>query len=211
MHESTDVDPTASTSNDLARRWYWLFENDFVDLSCSAVSCGTEAGFDYIDHRTVLTVLLPHRGGRSTPEGSDREQRALHETAYRTGHTQLSVISGRPLDVVAIVKLNQSSARPTEPMRKRGIANIEGHMYTESDLQDDALTATLERARSLCRDRGMRHTLLLDTSGLLLVEAPTLAEAMIHFQNVVVSMRIEATRLQLSEPSDSSLKYPPNC
>ena len=171
-----------------------LFENEFATIDGIALSCRTPDGMEYVEGTDALRWWLG--GTTDEPAGGDPRILALHRACHAAAPAHDAVISGWSRHLRALMLEGHGVPRSTSMMRNRGVPDLSVHVVEPDALAGSALAATLDRARSLAQEHGMRHHLLITTEGYVVASGAPPYELMAHWHNVEMAARIEVLRLE---------------
>jgi hypothetical protein len=173
-----------------------LFDNEFATLDGITISCRGPGGVRYIDEGSALDSMLFGEEAALMPATAGSDTQALHLALYEAMPDAEAVFSGWSRHLRALLLEGQAPPPPTSMMKKRGIPDLGAHLVEPEDLTGERLAASVEHARLLADQNGMRHLLLTTGDGLVAVAGKPAYEAQSHWHNVEFAARIACLAIE---------------
>jgi hypothetical protein len=186
----------ATPDGELVAAFRRLFDNEFLTLDGITITHRTPDGLRYLDEDTALdSVLFGSEAATMPLVGADATQ-ALHLALLAAAPDAECAISGWSRHLRALLLEGYPPPPPTSMMQKRGIPDVSSHLVAPDALVGNSLAGSIELARSLAQQNGMRHLLLLTTEGLVAVAGAPFNEAISHWHNVEFASRVESLSVE---------------
>ena len=180
-----------------------LFENEFATLDGIAISCPTPPGLDYVDGTAGLRLWLDDRVSQAPAVPVDPAAHAIHRACFEVAPDHEVAISGWSRHLRALLLEGFGPPPVTSMLRNRGVTGLSVHLVAPVALTGGALLPTLERARSMAEQNGMRHHLVITSEGLVVVSGAPPFEAMAHWHNIEMAARVECLRIEAAALGDT--------
>ncbi len=124
------------------------------------------------------------------------ETQALHLALFAAAPDAEGVLSGWSRHLRALLLEGFGPPPPTSMMKKRGIPDVAAHLVEPDALAGSGLAASIDRARALAEQNGMRHLLLLTTEGMVVAAGKPFNEAVSHWHNIEFAARVESLSIE---------------
>jgi ribulose-5-phosphate 4-epimerase/fuculose-1-phosphate aldolase len=173
-----------------------LFDNEFLTLDGVTISYRTPRDIRYLDQDNALDALLFGSEAPTMPAVADTETQALHLALFAAAPDAECVVSGWSRHLRALLLEGFGPPPPTSMMKKRGIPDVAAHLVESDALSEPKLAASIERARTLAEQNGMRHLLLLTTEGVVAIAGEPFNEAVSHWHNIEFASRVECLSIE---------------
>lgn len=187
---------TPKPSAELVAAFGRLFDNEFLTLDGVTISYRVGRDISYLDERSALDAMLFDEEAATMSSTLADETQALHLALYAADPDTECVISGWSRHLRALLLEGFPPPPPTSMMRKRGIHDVSAHLVAADALEGSRLAASIEQARTLAKQNGMRHLLLLSAEGMVVMAGKPLNEAVSHWHNVEFAARVECLRIE---------------
>lgn len=179
----------------LVRQFEWLLENSFVTSDFFLASMRSERAIVSVDQNLALHDYL------STSTAAVSVPETLHARVHRSILERIAefdaVVTGRPVELQALLLERIGWPEPTETAKKRGITDLSVHVFDLNRVEPE-LSSLIEETWARDRTLDMDHLLLIEADGVMTVAAKRSSEAMIHYQNIVMSVRAFTFSLEVS-------------
>ena len=183
-------------SAELVAAFRRLFDNEFLTLDGVTISRRTPQGVHYLDEDTGLDAMLFGREAPTISPSATDATHTLHLALFAAAPDAECVISGWSRHLRALLLEGFPPPPPTSMMLKRGIPDVSAHLVEPDALGGPMLGASIDRARALADQHGMRHLLLCTTEGMVVIAGAPFNEAVSHWHNIEFASRVECLGIE---------------